>query len=135
MKLRQFMSFPIEKILLKNCAKDVSWKLVQVLLRLQRITLNIYWKIKFLRKSWLAKLSKYIKINMLTPSGYFQNNNKLDIKFNCKSILSTFLQLLFWLLACAYLGVQNKQMSDKNCIVSILFSNFNNLSKIHNTCF
>ena len=51
MKLRQFMSFPIEKILLENCAKDAAWKLVQVLLRLQRITLNIYWKIKFLRKS------------------------------------------------------------------------------------
>ena len=65
-----------EKISSKNFAKTAAWKLVPCRLCLQKIKLSFYWKIKFFNQATyikyvIAKLSKFVRISMLTLSDSF----------------------------------------------------------------
>ena len=73
MKFGQFMSYYERKNFIKKFCKNCIF---QVLLCLQRIKHNFYWKMKFLKEATyiryvIAKLSKYVQINMLTSSDFF----------------------------------------------------------------
>ena len=65
-----------DKTLSKNSTKTVVWKLVLVLLSLQRIRYNFYWKTKFLKQATyirylIAKLSKFVQTSFQTSSNSF----------------------------------------------------------------
>ena len=62
-----------EKILLKYSTKTATWKLVLVLLCLERIKHNPYWKMKFLKQTTyvrdvLVRLSKFAQTSTYTSS-------------------------------------------------------------------